>query len=29
MIVWDADDFGANHVISDMCQSHDCRDKLD
>lgn len=29
MIVWDADDLGANHVISDMCQSHDCRDKLD
>lgn len=29
MIVWDADDFGANHVISDMCQSHDCRDQLD
>lgn len=29
MIVWDSDDFGSNHVISDMCQSHDCRDKLD
>lgn len=29
MIVWDADDLGSNHVISDMCQSHDCRDKLD
>lgn len=29
MIVWDADDFAANHVISDACQSHDCRDKLD
>jgi len=29
MICWDADDFGANHVISDMCQSHDCRDQLD
>lgn len=28
-MVWDADDFGANHVISDQCQSHDCRDKLD
>lgn len=27
MIV-DFDDFGCNHVISDMCQSHDCRDKL-
>lgn len=29
MIVFDSDDFGANHVISDMCQSHDCRDILD
>jgi hypothetical protein len=29
MIIFDADDFGANHVISDMCQSHDCRDQLD
>lgn len=29
MIIWDADDFGANHVISDMCQAHDCRDQLD
>lgn len=29
MIIWDADDFGANHVISDQCQSHDCRDQLD
>lgn len=29
MIIWDADDFGANHIISDMCQSHDCRDQLD
>lgn len=29
MIVWDADDFGANHIISDQTQSHDCRDKLD
>jgi hypothetical protein len=28
-MVFDWDDFGANHVISDMCQSHDCRDKLD
>lgn len=26
--VWDSDDFGANHVISDICQSHDCRDIL-
>ncbi len=29
MMVCDLDDLGANHVISDMCQSHDCRDKLD
>lgn len=29
MICFDSDDFGANHVISDMCQSHDCRDQLD
>lgn len=28
MICFDSDDFGANHVISDMCQSHDCRDML-
>lgn len=28
-MVVDFDDFGTNHVISDMCQSHDCRDKLD
>lgn len=28
MIVFDADDFGCNHEISDMCQSHDCRDIL-
>lgn len=28
MIVFDSDDFGCNHVISDMCQSHDCRDAL-
>lgn len=26
--VFDSDDFGANHVISEMCQSHDCRDIL-
>ena len=25
---WDFDDWGANHIISDMCQSHDCRDAL-
>lgn len=29
MIVFDADDMGCNHIISDMCQSHDCRDQLD
>lgn len=29
MIIFDSDDFGANHVISDQCQSHDCRDALD
>lgn len=29
MLVIDMDDFGVNHVISDMCQAHDCRDKLD
>lgn len=28
-MVFDFDDFGASHKISDMCQSHDCRDKLD
>lgn len=28
-MVVDFDDFGANHVISPQCQSHDCRDKLD
>lgn len=28
-MVVDFDDFGCNHVISGMCQSHDCRDKLD
>lgn len=27
-LVFDSDDMGANHVISDMCQSHDCRDML-
>ncbi len=25
----DFDDQGSNHIISDMCQSHDARDKLD
>lgn len=29
MLVIDMDDFGANHIISDQCQSHDCRDQLD
>ena len=29
MIVFDSDDFGSNHIISDQCQSHDCRDMLD
>jgi hypothetical protein len=29
MLVIDIDDMGANHIISDMCQAHDCRDKLD
>lgn len=28
MIIWDADDFACSHIISDMCQSHDCRDVL-
>lgn len=27
-LVFDSDDFGVDHVISDMCQSHDCRDVL-
>lgn len=27
-MVFDSDDWGANHIISDMCQSHDCRDIL-
>ena len=29
MMIFDSDDFGANHVISDQCQAHDCRDILD
>ena len=29
MIVFDSDDFGCNHEISNMCQSHDCRDVLE
>lgn len=28
-MVVDLDDFGATHVISDMCQTNDCRKKLD
>jgi hypothetical protein len=28
-LVVDFDDFGADHIISDQCQSHDCRVKLD
>ena len=28
-MIFEWDDFGANHVISDQCQSHDCRDQLD
>lgn len=28
-MVVDFDDFGCNRVMSDVCQSHDCRDKLD
>lgn len=27
-MVFEWDDFGCNHVISDQCQSHDCRDAL-
>jgi len=29
MMIFDSDDFGANHEISDMCQAHDCRDVLE
>jgi hypothetical protein len=28
-MIFDSDDFGCSRVISDMCQSHDCRDILD
>lgn len=28
-MIFDSDDFGCNHIISDVCQSHDCRDVLD
>lgn len=27
-MIFEWDDFGCNHEISDMCQSHDCRDQL-
>lgn len=27
-MIFEWDDFGANHIISDQCQSHDCRDYL-
>lgn len=27
-MIFEWDDFGANHEISDKCQSHDCRDQL-
>lgn len=27
-MIFEWDDFGADHVISDQCQSHDCRDQL-
>lgn len=29
MIIFDSDDLGCTRIISDQCQSHDCRDKLD
>lgn len=29
MLVVDMDDFGCTRKLSDMCESHDCRDKLD
>lgn len=28
-MIFEWDDFGANHIISNQCQSHDCRAKLD
>jgi hypothetical protein len=28
-MIFDFDDFGGNHVISNMCQSRDCRKELD
>jgi hypothetical protein len=27
-MIFEWDDLGADHIISDMCQSHDCRDQL-
>lgn len=27
-MIMEWDDLGADHIISDMCQSHDCRDQL-
>lgn len=27
-MIFEFDDFGCDHIISDMCQSHDCRDQL-
>lgn len=27
-MIFEWDDFGCDHIISDMCQSHDCRDQL-
>jgi len=28
-LVCDIDDFGSNHIISDQCQTRDCREELD
>lgn len=28
-MIFEWDDLGCNHIISDQCQSHDCRDQLD
>lgn len=27
-MIFEFDDFGCNHIISDQCQSHDCRERL-
>lgn len=27
-MIYEWDDFGCDHIISDQCQSHDCRDQL-